>query len=198
MEQVSIETLRKDEVQEAAKVAARAFAPTPFAMAIYQDRQKAERGMSAVLQIMFGHFPGEILVAKEGGRVVGVMRMMEWPRCQMTPGQGLRLLSTMFKTGPGAALRGMKGRGTWGKYDPKKPHWHLDPLTVVPEKQGKGIGSALLKEFCTRADKRGLAAYLETDQPANVRLYERFGFKVTRELEVIGVHCWFMWRLQKP
>lgn len=182
------------DTRDAAKVTARAFAPTPFTMAIFRDEQKAEQGMLRVFQVILERFPGQVLVAKEGGRVVGVMRMVEWPQCQMTPLQAMRFLPTMLGTGLGAGLRGMKGRGTWSKLDPKELHWHLDPLVVVPERQGKGIGSQLLREFCARVDNTGLAAYLETDRQDNVRLYQRFGFQVIKEAPVIGIQCWFMWR----
>jgi ribosomal protein S18 acetylase RimI-like enzyme len=37
-------------------------------------------------------------------------------------------------------------------------------------------------------------AYLETDKPENVRFYERFGFEVVGEEEVLGVPNWFMLR----
>jgi hypothetical protein len=33
--------------------------------------------------------------------------------------------------------------------------------------------------------------YLETDSEDKVRLYERFGFEVVREQQVIGVRNWF-------
>ena len=197
MEKISIVPMENVDIHDTAKVAACAFAPTPFPMAIFRDEQKAERGMSRLFQVMFRHFPGQVFVAKEDGRIVGVMRMVEWPRCQMTPLQAMRILPTMLGTWPGVGIRAMKGFGTWAKHDPKEPHWHLSPLTVVPERQGQGIGTQLLKEFCGRVDKTGLAAYLETDRPENVRLYERFGFKVTREMPVIGVRCWFMWRPPK-
>ena len=44
-----------------------------------------------------------------------------------------------------AAINIYKFRKAWGLYDPKQPHWYLDPLCVLPSLQGQGIGSALLK-----------------------------------------------------
>jgi ribosomal protein S18 acetylase RimI-like enzyme len=186
--------LEHGDVAEAAAVAARALAPTPFPMAISRAEGKGERSMLAGFQVIFGRFPGHVVVAKEGGRVAGVMRMVEWPRCQMTLSQQLRLAPTVLVSGPGMAWRGKQGTDAWAKQDPKETHWHLGPLAVVPELQGHGIGSQLLREFCARVDDSGLAAYLETDRPENVRLYERFGFSVTKELPVLGVRCYFMWR----
>ncbi len=43
-------------------------------------------------------------------------------------------------------------------------------------------------------DAAGEGAYLETDKPENVDFYERFGFKVVGEKEVIGVPDWYMAR----
>ena len=56
----------------------------------------------------------------------------------------------------------------------------------------------LLTAYCRRLDEGGLLAYLETDKAENVRLYERFGFAVTGEADVIGVKNWFMTREALP
>ena len=39
-----------------------------------------------------------------------------------------------------------------------------------------------------------LVGYLETDKAINVTLYERHGFVVTADEDVLGVHCWYMRR----
>lgn len=140
MEQVSIEILRREEVQEAAKVAARALAPTPFPSAMFGGLKKTERVMEATIKLTFGRWPGQVLVAKKDNRVVGVLRMVEWPQCQMSSGQALRLVPTMLKILGVGVIRAMKGRAVWAKHDPKEPHWHLDPVAVMPEMQGQGIG----------------------------------------------------------
>ena len=56
-------------------------------------------------------------------------------------------------------------------------HWYVMVVGVAPEKQGKGIGRALLQPIIERADTAGQPCYLETAQPANVGLYERLGFR---------------------
>lgn len=63
--------------------------------------------------------------------------------------------------------------------------------------QRRGIGSQLLEQFCRHVDQTGQAAYLETDKSENVRLYERFGFSVTKEVRLLGARTWFMWRPQR-
>ncbi len=82
----------------------------------------------------------------------------------------------------------------WAQYDPSGPHWHLGPIAVAVERQGNGIGSAMLRRFCEYADELGESTHLETDKAENVRLYERFGFRTRAEADIFGVKNYFMWR----
>ena len=76
------------------------------------------------------------------------------------------------------------------------PHWYLSALGVEPERQGEGIGSALLAPALADADATGAACYLETAVGRNVLLYERHGFDVVEELVLpnTDVHGWLMLR----
>ncbi len=193
--EIEIGLLRPDEAAEAAEVCLTAFRPTPLVDAVMQDAsEKQIARMKKFFGSMFTKWPGQVYVARSNGQVLGVMRMVESPRCQMSAGQkitmGLMMMLTMGKI----ATRMGKFRGEWAKRDPDEVHFHLDPLTVRPDSQGQGIGSRLLARFCEVTDGRGIGAYLETDQDANVRLYGRFGFEVVDTTEVLGVTNTFMWR----
>ena len=63
-------------------------------------------------------------------------------------------------------------------YHPEEPHWYLAMIGVDPARQGRGLGSAILKESLKRCDEDGVVAYLESSNPKNVPLYERYGFEV--------------------
>ena len=78
--------------------------------------------------------------------------------------------------------------------DPHEPHWHIGPIGVRPQLQGRGIGKALLEAFLTTIDEVGAPAFLETDVDRNVELYESFGFAVTSREDIVGVNTRFMWR----
>jgi GNAT superfamily N-acetyltransferase len=80
----------------------------------------------------------------------------------------------------------------WSMRDPSEPHVHLRPIGVKPALQGHDIGSQMLTVYCEQLDLASDAGYLETDEPENVRLYERFGFEVRRHAFVLGVQNWFM------
>ena len=68
--------------------------------------------------------------------------------------------------------------GEMQHYHPKAPHWYLSMLGVDPARQGRGLGSALLKHTLSRVDDENAVAYLESSNMKNVPLYERHGFEV--------------------
>lgn len=58
------------------------------------------------------------------------------------------------------------------------PHYYLNTISVLPQAQGKGLASKLIKPFLEQADREGVGAYTETSTPSNVSLYEHYGFQV--------------------
>jgi ribosomal protein S18 acetylase RimI-like enzyme len=69
--------------------------------------------------------------------------------------------------------------GQMDELHPHHPHWYLPWLAVHPDRQGAGLGAALLEECLARVDAERIPAYLETPNPRTVPLYERHGFEVT-------------------
>jgi len=69
---------------------------------------------------------------------------------------------------------------------PRNPHYYLSLLAVAPERQGKGIGSALLKPVLDRCDEEGMCAYTATDTMPNVRFYEKKGFRIKDTISMPG------------
>jgi ribosomal protein S18 acetylase RimI-like enzyme len=77
-----------------------------------------------------------------------------------------------------------------------EPHWYLWVLGVDPARQGQGIGGLLLRAGLARADASDLPCYLETMNPKNVPLYQKFGFAVESigTLPGSSVRMWSMIR----
>lgn len=73
-----------------------------------------------------------------------------------------------------------------GNGHPDEPHWFLPAVGVDPMRQGQGYGSALMARSLERCDHDHAVAYLESSNPRNVPLYQRFGFEVTGRLQVGG------------
>ena len=59
-----------------------------------------------------------------------------------------------------------------------EPHHYLSLLAVDPAQRGRGLGLGLLQDNLRVLDRSGGAAYLEASNPANVPLYQRYGFVV--------------------
>lgn len=80
---------------------------------------------------------------------------------------------------------------------PKVPFWYVHFVGARPEAQGRGWGSAMMRQGCARASAQGLPVYLETARPSNVDFYHARGFKVTAEWDVRGgPHFWSL--MHKP
>jgi ribosomal protein S18 acetylase RimI-like enzyme len=153
--------------------------------------KRVRRIFSRVLPVM-GH--SLILARHPDGTILGVLGMAAPGRCQANVKQRMQLTFGLLPLGPRALSRSLRWVGTWEKRDPEERHWHLGPVAVDTHLQGMGIGSKLMRVFCAQMDAAGEDAYLETDKPENVRFYERFGFEVVGEEEVIGVPNWYMTR----
>ncbi len=79
---------------------------------------------------------------------------------------------------------------------PVEPHWYLFTLGTSPERQGQGVGSALLASMLAHVDELGEPAYLESSKERNVPLYARFGFEVIDQIRSTSgsPEIWRMWR----
>jgi ribosomal protein S18 acetylase RimI-like enzyme len=71
-----------------------------------------------------------------------------------------------------------------GRHHPDGPHWYLPLIGVDPAHQGRGHGTAMLRDACGRFDHTGAVAYLESTHPLNLPLYRRFGFECTGTIQV--------------
>lgn len=78
---------------------------------------------------------------------------------------------------------------------PTEPHYYLPIIGTRPERQGQGVGSALLGPALKRCDRERMPAYLEATSERNQELYRRHGFEVTGRIPLPdGPSCWPMWR----
>jgi GNAT superfamily N-acetyltransferase len=80
--------------------------------------------------------------------------------------------------------------------DIEGPHHYLMVLGVEPDRQGRGVGSALIAPVLERARADGLPCYLETVKERNVTFYRKHGFEVVVEtaLPPDGPPAWTMLR----
>ena len=77
-----------------------------------------------------------------------------------------------------------------------KPFLYVQIIGVAPEFQGQGYGGKLLRALIEKSEQAGLPVYLETETEPNVKMYEKFGFKMLKRisLPVINLPMWEMAR----
>jgi GNAT superfamily N-acetyltransferase len=66
------------------------------------------------------------------------------------------------------------------------PHHYFAAIGVSPERQGHGLGRALMTPTLELCDLAGLPTYLEASSERNAALYQRLGFHVVGELQYGG------------
>ncbi|MGP4050103.1 GNAT family N-acetyltransferase [Streptomyces sp. 2A115] len=87
------------------------------------------------------------------------------------------------------------GRLTAEIHPAGRAHEYLWLIAVAPERQGEGLGTALIEHVLERCDREHLPAYLEASSSRSRVLYERLGFTVGDPLDLpSGPSMWPMWR----
>jgi GNAT superfamily N-acetyltransferase len=81
------------------------------------------------------------------------------------------------------------------RHHPRERHWYLQTLSVAPNAQRSGVGTALIAPGLERADADNLPVFLETQRESNIPYYRRFGFELTEEISLPdSPPLWLMWR----
>lgn len=184
---------------QAAQVLGRAFLDEPVSQWIY-------RGLSPekCLKNLVADFTGELSVAIRRGEPVHVNQNGKIAAAALIyppgayPLKGLDELRLLFWTIWGHSPYDLKAWMSWleetEKQHPREPHYYLEYIGVEPSLQGNGLGSDILRHLTSEADKAQAGCYLETATRKNLPLYQRFGFQIIGEDEIIGLPAWFMWR----
>ncbi|SFO45687.1 MULTISPECIES: GNAT family N-acetyltransferase [Actinomadura] len=194
-----VRTARDADAAEIAAVLGRAFDDDPVWRWLLPDDTSRVRRMTALFGIMLRqvHLPHGATEAtgRDGTQAAALWAPPGRWRIPLhrQAAQGVPLLRALG-TRTSAMLRTL---GAIEKHHPKEPHWYLAVLGTDPPAQGNGLGAALLRSRLDRCDAEGLPSYLESSKEQNVPYYERFGYRVTRELTLPGKGCppvWLMWR----
>ena len=200
MATVAVRLATRDDIPQLAAVLGRAFASDPFfsylAGEASERNQRMRDGWAGILRHGSAGLEATWTTDDRAGVAIwipaGRPASSFVDQLRLVPVYG-RLIGWRRMRSVSAAIGALEDR----RHDHAPgPHHYLAALGVEPQRQGEGIGSALLFPALAMADASGLPCYLETATGRNVLLYERHGFDVVEELVLPGtdVHGWLMLR----
>jgi len=139
-------------------------------------------------------FLGQAFVALADGVVGGYLHFNASPYCLPAPEEVPLAAATSLRPMGEAIPQVVRWYSRWCRLDPDEPHVHLGPIGVAPNFQRQGAGTALMRRYVEHLKQENAAGYLETDRLQNVEFYQKFGFIVRHEEELLGTPIWYMWR----
>ncbi|MGI8824532.1 MAG: GNAT family N-acetyltransferase [Chloroflexota bacterium] len=192
---IEIGDMHPDEVREATAMLARGMRDVPMNVCVYgQDVERRIRGLEILFRVLLPAMDVPPLCARQGGRIVGLLGRVPPNAPPIPVSRQIGMVPPLFFHGPASLGRLIRYLGESQKHVPRVAHWHVGPVGVDASLQGRGIGTMMMQAFCEAMDAQRQISCLETDTPANVRFYQRFGFETVEEAEIHGIHNWFMRR----
>ena len=195
-----LQRLTEQQLSQATAMIGRAFHEDPLSIYIYPDEAERTRRLPWLFNMALRYTLryGEVTTTPA---ITGAACWLPPGSTTVSDGQMVRVgaLMILLKLGL-SALRRFNNADVYMRSMHKRsidePHWYLWVLGVDPADQGQGIGSMLLRAGLERADASNLPCYLETMNPDNVPLYQKFGFAIAGEGDIpnSNVHVWSMLR----
>ncbi len=161
-------------------VLVRAFSEDPVAQWIWPDSQQYQMYFPSFVRV----FGGKAFTYGSAYYVDGYAAAALWLPPDVLPDEDT-LISIFQRT---VSKQNQKDVFTvfdqMGRYHPSEPHWYLSLMGVDPLKQGKGLGSELMKHALVQCDQDNKPAYLESSNPRNIPFYERYGIELLGTIQI--------------
>lgn len=191
---ITITKVRRDDARTSSRVLARAFQDDPVFEWLLPDPDRRRE----LLPSVFMAFSELYLPYDESYIAGGGLGVALWvpPGGQPFSDEELDQLGEQLAVTLGDdADKGVELNAALEEHHPAEPAFYLPFIGVVPEQQGRGLGSRLLETMLVQCDDSGTPAFLDATSPENRRLYERHGFETMAQVDVAhGPTLWTMWR----
>lgn len=202
-----LKRLQEDQIEEASRVATRAFQDDPLFVYYYPD--PIERKIKSVTRcenlILMGILSGEVytissniegvavwnpygltnqIIGKQSKEIIRKMKKIQ--REMFSDPQYTKkffVITEIFNS----------LRNEYAKF----PHWYLALIAVDPLHQGKGYASMLIRAKLREIDKQNIPCYLNAQNQDNVSLYEYFGFELVGKTKVPNSNFYYHGMLRK-
>ena len=196
----SLYRLQKRDVRPAAAVLADAFGQDPIWKVVLSDATPTQKVSAFETPLRYCLMYGRVYATSDN--LEGVAAWLPGDSTTFTP---LRLvwsgaMPAAFRLGWKTAKKMEPIFGPLEAYRTEtmrgRPFVYLQIIGVATSMQGRGFGGTLLRALIGDCERSGKSLYLETETEDNVRIYERFGFAVVRQiaLPVIDLPMWLMVR----
>lgn len=179
METVTVNQVERSDAADAARALSQAFYDDPVCGHVWPEAgtrlARSERTFAAQIGVLWVR--REVHADDRFGSVAVWARPDEW---EIPFGAVVRILPSYLRNRVHlSALRAYLGTD---KLHPEEPHWYLEYLGTVPERQGKGLGGQVLARGLRLADDEGVPVWTWSSNRRNLAFYHRHGFEVLDEL----------------
>jgi len=188
--------IKKKDIKKAANVLANAFSVDPMWKKIFKEEDKYHVISEVIVKFSMKY--GNVFSSSDN--LEGVMAIMPYD-IDMTVWRIIRS-GGFFNSMKLIKLRKEMGQSANVIEEEKKnldigPYIYLPIIGVKQEFQGKGFGGKLLRAIVEKAEIERKPIYLETQIESNVTLYEKYGFHVTKKIDLpepLNLPMWLMVR----
>lgn len=180
MATVRIEPYDRTLLPDTADVLGRAFERDTFLPSLLPGDRVVQRltCLYAADLHRLGTTPQAIDLARaDDGSLVGAALWLPPGSPGATVSGSLRALPDLLRA-LGPRLR--QTMGVFGAIERARPtaaHWYLAAIGVIPEAEGTGVGTSLMRHGLARVDADHAPAYLEGATAGHADYYSRFGFE---------------------
>lgn len=194
--------LRRQDIPRAREVLKDAFRHDPVWNRLFEGVDRMDDRLSAFFETPIRYCLRYGQVAATSEALEGVAAWVPGDRAGMTLwrmiGSGAMACGMRIGT---RVMRRMMPAFTPMEHDRKKhmkgkAFTYLQIIGVASRHQSRGFGGKLLRAIIAESDRKGHHLYLETETEGNVRLYERFGFRVIKKFLLLGLDL-PMWEMQR-
>ena len=185
--------------REAARLAARSFADDPFYQWLEPDASRRERLLVAImLRALATATVRTVPEVAATGDDAPPLGLIAWHAPDVrASGGGLAVGLVRLLRRPLRAWRALWFLRTLRKLRPRTPHVHVELLAVDARARGQGLARRLLEPLLEQASQAGLVIHLETTNPDNLPLYQRFGFTEVARIHGVPGRTPTAWAMQR-
>lgn len=176
-------------IEQAACVFARAFFHDPLYQWFFPNERTRMENIAALYRFVLSTHRHQTRVSSNALEGIAICETPETHKTNLVT--TLRKAPSMVSSvGTAALVRMIRfaiATATIRKQCVPNDRYFLAAIVVEPQQQGRGIGKAMLTALMDEANISGKEMYLETQNPRNIPLYERFGFTVIHRTKVFGL-----------